>query len=69
MERIESLDGSYLSGRSRRKKSKSTKKLKAQSFDSVVEEVEQSPNFDLEDHSEHRETTSCGANVSHRLES
>jgi uncharacterized protein YaaR (DUF327 family) len=57
MDRIESLDGSYLSGRSRRKKSKSTKKLKTQSFDSVVEEAaqEQSPYFDLDDHSEHRE--------------
>jgi uncharacterized protein YaaR (DUF327 family) len=57
MDRIESLDGSYLSGRSRRKKSKSTKKLKTQSFDSVVEETaqEQSPYFDLDDHSEHRE--------------
>lgn len=57
MDRIESLDGSYLSGRSRRKKSKSTKKLKTQSFDSVVDEAaqEQSPYFDLDDHSEHRE--------------
>jgi uncharacterized protein YaaR (DUF327 family) len=57
MERIESLDGSYLSGRSRRKRSKSAKKLKAQSFDSVVEEAaqEQSGYFDLGDHSEHRE--------------
>ncbi len=57
MERIESLDGSYLSGRSRRKKSKSAKKLKAQSFESVVEEAAQelSPYFDLDDHSGHRE--------------
>ncbi len=57
MERIESLDGSYLSGRSRRKRSKSTKKLKAKSFDSVVEESaqDQSPYFDLDDNSEHRE--------------
>jgi len=57
MERIESLDGSYLSGRSRAKRSKSTKKLKAQSFDSVVEEAaqEQSPYFDPDDNSEHRE--------------
>ena len=57
MERIESLDGSYLSERSRRKKSKSTKKLKAQSFESAVEEAaqEQSTYFDLDDHSEHRE--------------
>jgi uncharacterized protein YaaR (DUF327 family) len=57
MERIESLDGSYLSGHSRRKRSKSTTKLKAQSFDSVVEEAaqEQSPYFDLDDNSEHRE--------------
>jgi uncharacterized protein YaaR (DUF327 family) len=57
MDRIESLDGSYLSGRPRRKKNKSTKKLKSQSFESVVEEAaqEQSPYFDLDDHSEHRE--------------
>lgn len=57
MERIESLDGSYLSGRSRRKKSKSAKKLKAQSFESVVEEAAQelSSYFDLDDHSGHRE--------------
>jgi len=58
MERIESLDGSYLSGRSRSKRSKSTKKLKAQSFNSVVEESarEQSPYFDLDENSKHRES-------------
>jgi len=58
MERIESLDGSYLSGRSRSKRSKSTKKLKAQSFNSVVEESarEQSLYFDLDENSKHRES-------------
>ena len=57
MERIESLDGSYLSGRSRSKRSKSTKKLKAQSFDSVVEEAaqDQSLYFGLDENNEHRE--------------
>jgi uncharacterized protein YaaR (DUF327 family) len=58
MDRIESLDGSYLSGRSRRKKDKSTKKLKAQSFASVVEQSaqEESLLFDFETHEEHGET-------------
>jgi uncharacterized protein YaaR (DUF327 family) len=57
MDRIESLDGSYLSGRSKRKKEKSTKKLKGRSFDSVVEQTaaEESPLFDVEDHGEHSE--------------
>lgn len=57
MDRIESLDGSYLSGRSRRKKNKSTKRLKGQSFASIVEQSaeEQSPFFDFEAHGEHRE--------------
>lgn len=57
MDRIESLDGSYLSGRSRRKKDKSTKKLKGQSFASVVEQSaeEKAPLFDIEDQGEHRE--------------
>lgn len=57
MDRIESLDGSSLSGRSRRKKEKSTKKLKGMSFASVVEKSteEQSPTFDVESHGEHGE--------------
>jgi uncharacterized protein YaaR (DUF327 family) len=57
MERIESLDGSYLSGRSKRKKSKSSKKLKGRSFSSIVEQTaEQSlPLFDLDDQAPHRE--------------
>jgi uncharacterized protein YaaR (DUF327 family) len=57
MDRIESLDGSYLSGRSRRKKDKSTKRLKGQSFASIVEQSaeEQSAFFDFEAHGEHRE--------------
>jgi uncharacterized protein YaaR (DUF327 family) len=57
MDRIESLDGSYLSGRSRRKKEKSTKKLKGASFASVVEEnaEEQSPTLDIESRGEHGE--------------
>jgi uncharacterized protein YaaR (DUF327 family) len=57
MDRIESLDGSYLSGRSRRKKEKSAKKLKGRSFDSVVEQTaaEESPLFDVEDRGEHGE--------------
>jgi uncharacterized protein YaaR (DUF327 family) len=57
MDRIESLDGSYLSGRPRRKKEKSTKKLKGQSFASVVERSaeERSALFDLADHGEHGE--------------
>ena len=56
MDRIESLDGSYLSGRSRRKKDKSTKKLKGRSFASIVEQSaeQHSPFFDLESHGEHR---------------
>jgi len=56
MDRIESLDGSYLSGRSRRKKDKSTKKLKGKCFASVVEQsAEEKPaEFDVEDHGEHR---------------
>jgi uncharacterized protein YaaR (DUF327 family) len=58
MDRIESLDGSYLSGRSRRKKEKSTKKLKGRGFASVVEQSaeEQSPMFDVEAHGEHGES-------------
>ena len=58
MDRIESLDGSYLSGRSRRKKDKSTKKLKGQSFASIVEQSarEESTFFDFEAHEEHGET-------------
>ena len=57
MDRIESLDGSSLSGRSRGKKSKSTKKLKGKSFASVVEQSAEggAPTFDLEAHGEHRE--------------
>jgi hypothetical protein len=57
MDRIESLDGSHLSGRSRRKKDKSTKKLKGQHFASVIEQTaeKESPLFDVEDHGEHRE--------------
>jgi len=57
MDRIESLDGSYLSGRSRRKKDKSTKKLKGRSFASIVEQSagQQSTFFDFEAHGEHRE--------------
>ena len=57
MDRIESLDGSYLSGRSRRKKNKSTKRLKGESFASIVEQSaeEKSPFFDFEAHGEHRE--------------
>ncbi len=57
MERIESLDGSYLSGRPKRKKDKSTKKLKGRSFASVIERSaeERSPLFDAEDHGEHGE--------------
>jgi uncharacterized protein YaaR (DUF327 family) len=58
MDRIESLDSSHLSGRSRRKKDKSTKKLKGQSFASIVEQStrEESPVFDFEAHEEHGET-------------
>jgi uncharacterized protein YaaR (DUF327 family) len=57
MDRIESLDGSYLSGRSRRKKDKSTKKLKGRSFASAVEQSieNKSAVFDMEAHGEHRE--------------
>jgi uncharacterized protein YaaR (DUF327 family) len=57
MDRIESLDGSYLSGRPKRKKEKSTKKLKGTSFDSVVEQSteEQSAMFDVGQQGEHRE--------------
>ena len=57
MDRIESLDGSYLSGRSRRKKDKSTKKLKGKSYASVVEQSaeEGPPMFDFEAHGEHGE--------------
>jgi hypothetical protein len=64
MERIESLDGSYLSGRSRRKKEKSTKKLKGKSFASVVEQSgeEQSLTFDAGAHGEH------GANLEQLLD-
>ena len=54
MDRIETLDGSYLSGRSRRKKEKSTKKLKG--FASVVEQSgEQQSALDVEDQGKHRE--------------
>jgi uncharacterized protein YaaR (DUF327 family) len=57
MERIESLDGSHFSGRSRRKKSKRSKQLKARTFSSVVQEAgrEESLDFDLEEHADHRE--------------
>ena len=57
MERIESLDGSHLSGRSRRKKDKSTKKLKGLSFGSVVEQIaeEGEPLLDADDRGEHGE--------------
>jgi uncharacterized protein YaaR (DUF327 family) len=57
MDRIESLDGSYLSGRSRRRKEKSAKKLKGRSFASVVEQSgePETSAYDLEDHSEHRQ--------------
>jgi hypothetical protein len=57
MERIESLDGSYLSRRSRRKKNKSGKTLRSSSFASVVEQTAsgQSPLFDLDDGGAHGE--------------
>jgi uncharacterized protein YaaR (DUF327 family) len=57
MDRIESLDGSHLSRRPRRKKDKSTKKLKGESFASVVEQSAegQSTMFDVGQHGEHRE--------------
>jgi uncharacterized protein YaaR (DUF327 family) len=57
MDRIESLDGSHLSGRSRRKKEKSTEKLKGRSFASVVEQTaeQQTPLFEVEDQGEHGE--------------
>jgi uncharacterized protein YaaR (DUF327 family) len=57
MDRIESLDGSYLSGRSRRKKEKSTKKLRGRHFASVVEQsAEQGAlMFDVAAHGEHGE--------------
>ena len=55
MDRIESLDGSHLSGRSRRKKEKSTKRLKGRSFASIVEQSaqEESPLFDFQMHGDH----------------
>jgi uncharacterized protein YaaR (DUF327 family) len=58
MDRIESLDGSHLSRRSRRKKDKSTKQLKGRSFQSVVEQSEEygSALLDAEDRREHRES-------------
>jgi uncharacterized protein YaaR (DUF327 family) len=54
MERIESLDGSHFSGRSRGKKSKRSKQLKARSFSSVVQEAgrDGALDLDLEDHRE-----------------
>jgi uncharacterized protein YaaR (DUF327 family) len=57
MDRIESLDGSSLSGRSRRKRDKSTKKLKGRSFASIVEQSaeEQPAFFDFEARGEHHE--------------
>jgi uncharacterized protein YaaR (DUF327 family) len=57
MEKIESLDGSYLSGRSGRKKSRSTKKLKGRSFSSIVEKSaeEQSLLFDRGGQTRHSE--------------
>jgi uncharacterized protein YaaR (DUF327 family) len=58
MERIESLDGSHLSERSRRKKNKSAKKLAGGGFRSMVEQTanERSALFDLEEQSEHART-------------
>ncbi|UCF97958.1 MAG: DUF327 family protein [Spirochaetaceae bacterium] len=55
MDRIESLDGSYLSGRSRRKKDKSTKKLQGRSFETIVEQATEggSPLFDADVHADH----------------
>ena len=57
MERIESLDGSYLSGRSRRKKDKSTKKIIGRSFESLVEHTAEdgAALFDVGDQCEHGE--------------
>jgi uncharacterized protein YaaR (DUF327 family) len=58
MERIESLDGSHLSGRSRGKKDKSTKKIKGRSFQSLVEQTAEEGEllFDADDRGEHGET-------------
>ncbi|MBN2551566.1 MAG: DUF327 family protein [Spirochaetales bacterium] len=57
MDRIESLDGSYLSGRSRRKKDKSTKTIKGRSFQSLVEQTTEdgAALFDVDVQNEHGE--------------
>jgi uncharacterized protein YaaR (DUF327 family) len=57
MDRIESIDGSYLSGRSRRKRDKSTKKLKGQHFASIVEQSaeQRAPMFEVGAQGEHGE--------------
>jgi len=58
MDRIESLDGSYLSRRSSRKKGKPAKKLKAGTFASAIGRIaeQESPFLDIDDHELHRES-------------